>query len=542
MTRSPLDPLSAATPDSRAANALETVDLLAYYGRELSLTLQSAGIFDLTLEGAMALTGAPAALLCAREASGDGWRALRARGLDPRLLPAICRAVPGDFGGKASTLTFVMVAGKPVPVATWYDLRMLLPPDVVPLLSTDRIDRVVSLALEHDGPALLQLFAPNDRVPSPDSLAAVRILLGQTSVALRNARLYFEGSRWAERMAKLQMAGTAIGGTLHVKTVLAAAVRHACDLVEAPAGVLALWNTQTRLLTVQTGQRMAALDTGGTTAHLGEGLAGRAAQERRALARDYAPAAEADASPGAGDPLGAVAAIPLLWQDDLLGVLQVADGNANRVFSDDDLSLLMLLGQQTASAIANARLYERSQARLHQLTVLQDTSRAIIAQLDYDQILRTVLRNVGNLLGTTMGAVFVPNEHEGDLTPRVVVGLQASQLPASATPREDGGLGRVMLAAKPVAVYDALADPSLAPPGEMPPPFRSLLAVPLISQGRVLGALCVYADAPRHWSPAEAELLLVFASQAGNAVQNVLLVDRLRAEKATLATTIESMG
>jgi len=53
--------------------------------------------------------------------------------------------------------------------------------------------------------------------------------------------------------------------------------------------------------------------------------------------------------------------------------------------------------------------------------------------------------------------------------------------------------------------------------------------VPLISQGRALGALCVYAEAPRHWSPAEAELLLVFASQAANEVQNVLLVDRLRA-------------
>ncbi|MDQ2807310.1 MAG: ATP-binding protein, partial [Chloroflexota bacterium] len=418
----------------------------------------------------------------------------------------------------------------PAVVPAWRALGEVLPPAVAAGAHAQGLQLLLTLPVEQEPPALLHLLASPPPLLPPDALAALRLLLNQVSVALRNARLYLQATAWAQRLTALQTAGAAIGATLHLASVLATAVQQAVELVGATAGVVALWHPQGRVLTAQAATHgTGLLDTGRSTAQAGEGLAGAVVRDRRLLLR---PAAAA---------LPALVAVPLLWQGDLLGVLEVEDAQPARLFSAEDQSLLMLLGQHTAGAIANARLYERAQGRLHQLTVLQDTSRAIISQLDYDTILQTVLRNVSSLLGTQRGAVYMPDERGSGATIRTVVGVSEDQALEAALVQNDGPIRRVLDAGKTVAVYDLAVE---LPGGRHrgAGAFCSLLAVPLISQGRVLGALCIYAPQPRYWSPVEAELLLVFASQAAHAMQNALLFERLRAEKATLITTITSMS
>jgi signal transduction histidine kinase/GAF domain-containing protein len=369
---------------------------------------------------------------------------------------------------------------------------------------------------------------------APDQPAALRVLLDQVSVALRNTRLYGQANNWAVRLAALQSAGTEIGATLDLHHVLHAAVHQAMALVGANLGAVALWNPQSRMLTAQAAvPGPGLLDPPGLTAAAGAGLAGQVVEVGRTLLRDPTPRPAGGFTP-------ALVALPLIWQGDLLGVLQVGDSRPTRHFSADDRALLTLLGQQTAGAIANARLYERAQERLRQLTVLQDTSRAIISQLDPDTILRTVLRQVTSLLGTGMGAVYTPSEPWAGIVARAVVGVGG--VPGDTLPPGlADSVRRVLDRGKMASIPDLYEEPAANPRG-LPPEVRALLAVPLISGGRVLGAICVYASQPRLWSPVEAELLGVFASQAAHALQNALLVERLRAEKATLTTTIMSMS
>ena len=348
----------------------------------------------------------------------------------------------------------------------------------------------------------------------------------------------------AHRLIRLQAAAAAVGTSLDLQAVLSTATDWAVTLVDAGWGVLALWDAAAHLLRVATsaGAR-SLLDTGQAAAALGEGLAGRAAEERRALGQ---PAIEAAPTAGASPPVAAptLIAIPLLWQDDLLGVLEVGTAPGAPPFTGEDLSLLVLLGRLTAAVIANARLFERARQRLHQLTVLQNTSRAIISQLDYDQALQTVLRNATSLFATGMGAVFVPDARRGSLSVRTAVGLSEGFVRDAQVAGSQGYIGRVLSTRKPVAVYDLRAESPADPlrAGRGPVEFCSILAVPLIHQGQVLGALSVCSAEPRHWSPADAELLLVFASQAASAMQNALLFEHLRAEKATLVTTLQSMS
>jgi len=516
-------------PEFPTGTANRYLAILAHYGRELALTLDTGRIYELALDGAMAVVAAPAALLCSRPTAAAPGQVLQAHGVAPTLGAALATLAPQTIRGHG-TLTMVSNAAGPEIAPEWRALGALLPPAPAAIAHAQELELLLTLPVEQEPPALLHLLAPAPPLLPPAALAALRLLLNQVSVALRNARLYLQATAWAQRLTALQTAGAAIGATLHLASVLATAVQQAVELVGATSGILALWNPQARILTAAAAtQGVSLLDTGRSTAQAGEGLAGAVVRDRRLVLRP------------ADDTRPALVAVPLLWQGDLLGVLAVEDAQPARLFSAEDQSLLMLLGQHTAGAIANARLYERAQGRLHQLTVLQDTSRAIISQLDYDTILQTVLQKVSSLLGTQMGAVYMPDKRGSGIAIRSVVGVSAAQALEPLLVGDDGPIRRVLEAGKTVAVYDLVAElPATARAGSGD--CCSLLAVPLISQGRVLGALCLYAAQPRHWSPVEAELLLVFASQAAHAMQNALLFERLRAEKATLITTITSMS
>ena len=125
---------------------------------------------------------------------------------------------------------------------------------------------------------MLHLLGAAPETFPAENLAAIRLLLDQAGVTLRNSRLWLQTVSWARRLARLQAVGTEIGATLDLPAVLSAAVGWAVDLVDASWGVLGLWSPQTHLLRVETGAKgRDRFDTGHRVAMLGEGLVGRAA-------------------------------------------------------------------------------------------------------------------------------------------------------------------------------------------------------------------------------------------------------------------------
>jgi two-component system NtrC family sensor kinase len=544
--RAPRGRAPAAVPDVDPRRRLR---LLARYGRDLSLTLDAARVYNLMLNGALRLTNAQGAALCLYRDEQEA-DITCAHNLPDDFLDFLRDLRPQSIMADAA-LVSALVNAHPVGAAL-PDLLAdpSLPPRFLGLAVQHHLRRLLAVALtsDHEATGLLILVGPDDRPFDDEDIAAVGLLIDQGGVALRNAQLYLQTARWAQRLTVLQSIGTEISASLNQREVLQSVVRRAVDLLEASMGAIAAWNPATQTLRIESmynARRTVELER--KVYALGQGLVGRTAAERRPqIVRDYQAWDLGDTS-GTGllEGVHSVVAIPLLWQDELLGVLTVGERRTDRSFTDEDVTLLTLLGQQAAGAIANARLYERAQQKLHQLNVLQDTSRAIIEQLDYDQVLRTVLRNASALLGTNMASVFVPSEVPHQLHIRAAVGLPDSYVRQTRVTLGTGCVGRVVALGKPIAITDIYEDEHLADfTGAAIPvaaEYRGLISVPLISQGVVQGGLCVYSVQPRAWNVAEAELLMVFASLAANAMYNAALFDRLRAEKATLLTTIQSM-
>lgn len=125
----------------------------------------------------------------------------------------------------------------------------------------------------------------------------------------------------------------------------------------------------------------------------GEGIAGKVILTRRPLRLsdpNEVKAALADLQPTnrraleaalpGRDQGNAVLAVPLLYKDDALGVLLAAGLDSDRIFSEDDQSLLQVIASQVATAVENAKAFEQIK-KLH-LDSLKILIRALNAK-DY---------------------------------------------------------------------------------------------------------------------------------------------------------------
>ncbi|GAB4423210.1 MAG: hypothetical protein Kow00106_20260 [Anaerolineae bacterium] len=92
--------------------------------------------------------------------------------------------------------------------------------------------------------------------------------------------------------------------------------------------------------------------------------------------------------------------VPLSIKGQIIGVLGVNNKFADRTFTQHDLELLQDLAAHAAVAIENARLYEESVQRTHELSILVEAGEAANSTLAIDRVLAIIARQLIAALGT----------------------------------------------------------------------------------------------------------------------------------------------
>ena len=90
------------------------------------------------------------------------------------------------------------------------------------------------------------------------------------------------------------------------------------------------------------------------------------------------------------DPPRSAIFIPLVSGDETVGVVAAQSDQPNR-FSEEDLRRLMILANQSAAAIANARLYEQERMRAAHLELVGQIARQVNAVQDLGEIFDQVV-------------------------------------------------------------------------------------------------------------------------------------------------------
>lgn len=164
---------------------------------------------------------------------------------------------------------------------------------------------------------------------------------------------------------------------------------------------------------------------------------------------------------------------------------------------------------------------------------LQHFTDAALAHLGLEELLAALLERTREILGVDTCAVLLLDEERQELVARAAVGIEEEVDAGVRIPLGRGFAGRVAADRRPVTLHDVdhsdVLNPVLREKG-----VKSLLGVPLVVEGKVLGVIHVGSLTPRSFTHADAELLQLVADRAAVAIEHGRLYEAERAARRRL--------
>ena len=241
--------------------------------------------------------------------------------------------------------------------------------------------------------------------------------------------------------------------------------------------------------------------------------------------------------------------VPLMREGTAIGVIVLARSRL-QPFTDKQIELVTTFADQAVIAIENVRLFDEVQAQRREVTealehqtatseVLNVISRSPTnAQPVFDAIVESasrlcdavfsvVWRYDGNLLHYAASHNFTPE----------VLDLIIKTYPKP--PDRSVVAGRAILDGRIAHVPDMLADPAYAHELALAGNWRASVAVPMLRDGKPVGAISVGKAEAVPFSERQIQLLTIFADQAVIAMENVRLFDEVQARTDDLSELLQ---
>jgi GAF domain-containing protein/anti-sigma regulatory factor (Ser/Thr protein kinase) len=231
-----------------------------------------------------------------------------------------------------------------------------------------------------------------------------------------------------------------------------------------------------------------------------------------------------------------VLSVPMIRDGDPIGAITVTRREP-RAFSETQIALLQTFADQAVIAIENVRLFQELQARtqelarsVEELRALSQVGRAVSSTLDLPTVLETIVSRAVQLSDASGGVIYEYDEATEEFRLRASHRMEdelVSVLRQAPIRLGEGATGQAALRREPVEVPDILDERDyaahrirsvLARLG-----YRSVLAVPLLLEERILGTLTIWRQAVGKFPAEVVNLLQTFASQSVLAIQNARL-------------------
>jgi signal transduction histidine kinase len=322
------------------------------------------------------------------------------------------------------------------------------------------------------------------------------------------------------RLEALARASRVLHSALEPAQVLDLALHEAVRVMRATSGSLVLVNPHTQQLEIEVAIGLSA-KARQVKLPIGKGVTGWVAKTGKPL---RVPDVTADpryipVRRGVRSEL----AVPLLVEQQLIGVLNV-DSTRRNAFRAADEELLLALAGHVAQVIHHSWLYAAVAQKARQLEALLGVAQSIIASLDVQDILQRVTREACRLMDTKVCSLMLLNAAGDRLELRAGHGAGPNYVNRPPLNVADSLLGVVVRRRKPVQVHnvqhhDQYRHTELARQAGL----VSLLAVPMLSGDRAIGALSVYTGAPYRYSDQDIRILAGLANLAALAIENARL-------------------
>lgn len=225
--------------------------------------------------------------------------------------------------------------------------------------------------------------------------------------------------------------------------------------------------------------------------------------------------------------------VPIQVNERIIGVLNVESKKAN-AFEESDERILNTIAGGLGTALEKLRLFKEEQQRRQEAETLRRAATAISSSLDPDTVAREILKALKQIIPFNSGSVFL---HEGDkLRIAMVEGYDHSeQLKDLTFPEDDEFFKLAKITRQPIIVEDAQNDSRFKDWGDSAF-VRGWMVVPLISRGRIIGAITLDSLEPGAFDENIGNIAMAFAYQAAAAIENARLYDETQRRVNELET------
>jgi signal transduction histidine kinase/DNA-binding response OmpR family regulator len=239
-----------------------------------------------------------------------------------------------------------------------------------------------------------------------------------------------------------------------------------------------------------------------------------------------------------------VMGVPMLLADEVVGMLTVWRTQVDP-FSDRAVGVLTTFAAQAALAVRTVDLIGTLESRtdelgrkVTQLEALGVVGQAVSSSLNLTEVLNTIITQAVRLSGSDGGSIYEFAEDAREFRVETVCGTSPEAFEALRQARiglDDTFIGKAATLGRPLELTDlrdAPLDPHLSVLAESG--WRSLVAVPMLREGRIVGAMVIRRHTPGHIPQEVYDLLETFASQSALALINAQLYRQLEQQSAAL--------
>ncbi len=409
--------------------------------------------------------------------------------------------------------------------------------------------------------------------PGPFSDTQIELLktfADQAVIAIENVRLFTELQERNNSLTEALEQQTATSEILRVisssptdfQPVLDAVAESAARLCDAPDAVILRADGDRLKLAARYGLR---LEDGASTQAMEEGIpisrdvvSARAVLDRSIVHVPDLLSEAADEFSGSraiGLRLGfrTLLSVPLLREGSAIGAIALRRVEV-RPFSEKQIELVKTFADQAVIAIENTRLFKELQERNRALTeaLEQQTATAEILRVisrspnDLAPVFDSILGNATRLCEAHLGMLSM---YDGDAFTTVAMRgaspAAAEYYRRAVRPGPTTGLGRLLAEKRPIHIPDLMDDSAYRQRDPLRIATvellgaRTFLAVPLVKDNAVAGAVVIYRSELHPFSDAQIALVTTFADQAVIAIENTRLFKELQERLEQQTATAE---
>jgi len=277
---------------------------------------------------------------------------------------------------------------------------------------------------------------------------------------------------------------------------------------------------------------------------MGEGIAGWVAEHGQPVISNqvkedprYSPELEKQI----GFSIDSLICVPLLRRGKLIGVVTASNKMNGKKFDQEDLVIFSSLADQIAIALDNSYLFGRLKKKSLEIETLLEVEKCLSSSLNLNELLELILDSLLKVVRYDAVVIFLIDKDKQEIEHIKARGFDPVLEPDLQLKIGQGIAGWAAKTQKSLIVPNVKGDPRYI---EARVETQSAMAVPIVSQKRMIGVFSLESDEPNAYGEDDLDLLEAFASSAAISLERArqheeILEKRKLEEELSIAKRIQ---